>query len=41
MAVGVYSLVYNGSYMLIELVLTVIGLVAVSKIFNLKKKNII
>ena len=41
MAVGVYSLVYNGSYMLIELILTVVGLVAIGKIFNLKKKNII
>ncbi len=41
MAVGVYSLVYNGSYMAIELILTVVGLVAVGKIFNLKKKNII
>lgn len=41
MAVGVYSFVYNGSYMAIELILTVVGLVAVGKIFNLKKKNII
>ena len=41
MAVGVYSFVYNGSYMAIELILTVVGLVAVGKIFNLKKKNIL
>lgn len=41
MAVAWYSFVYNGSYMAIELVLTVIGLLAVGKLFNLKKKNII
>lgn len=41
MAVAWYSFIYNGSYMAIELVLTVIGLIAVGKIFNLKKKNII
>ncbi len=40
MLVGVYSLVYNGSYMLIETVITVIGLVAVSAAFNFKKKNL-
>lgn len=40
MAIGLYSLFYNGSYMLIELVLTVIGCVAVGKIFNLSKKKI-
>lgn len=41
MAVAWYSFIYNGSYMAIELVLTVIGLLAVGKLFNLKKKNII
>lgn len=41
MAVAWYSFVYNGSYMAIELVLTVIGLLAVGKIFNLRRKNII
>ena len=41
MAVAWYSLIYNVSYMAIELILTVIGLVAVGKIFNLKRKNII
>ena len=40
MLVGVYSLVYNGSYMLIETVITVVGLVAVSAAFNLGKKNL-
>ena len=41
MAVAWYSFIYNGSYMAIELVLTVVGLFAVGKIFNLKKKNIL
>lgn len=40
MLVGVYSLVYNGSYMLIETVITVVGLIAVSAAFNLDKKNL-
>lgn len=40
-AVAVYSLTYNGSYMLIETVLTVIGLIAVAAAFNLKKKEIV
>lgn len=40
MLVGVYSLVYNGSYMLIETIITVIGLVAVSAVFNFKKKDL-
>ncbi|MBO5858999.1 MAG: energy-coupled thiamine transporter ThiT [Clostridia bacterium] len=40
MLVGVYSLVYNGSYMLIETIITIIGLFAVSAAFNLKKKNL-
>lgn len=39
-AVAVYSLVYNGSYMLIETVLTLVGLAAVGSFFDLKKKNI-
>ena len=41
MAVAVYSLVYNGSFMAIELVLTVIGLIACGKIFKLDKKRVI
>lgn len=41
MAVAWYSFIYNGSYMAIELILTVIGLIAVGKIFNLRKKNVI
>lgn len=41
MAVAWYSFIYNGSYMAIELVLTVIGLTAVGKIFNLRKKNML
>lgn len=41
MAVAWYSFIYNGSYMAIELILTVVGLIAVGKIFNLKKKNVI
>ncbi len=40
MAIGAYSFIYNGSYMIIELVLTVIGALAVGKIFNLSKKKI-
>ena len=39
-AVAVYSLIYNGSYMLVETILTVVGLGAVSAAFNLKKKRI-
>lgn len=41
MAVAWYSFIYNGSYMVIELVLTVIGLIAVGKIFNLDKKKLV
>lgn len=41
MAVELYSFFYNGSYMAVELVLTVIGLLAVSKIFKLNKKNMV
>lgn len=37
---AVYSLVYNGSFMLVETILTVIGLAAVSAVFNLRKKKI-
>lgn len=37
---AVYSLVYNGSFMLVETILTVIGLAAVSAVFNLKKKKL-
>ncbi len=40
MLVGIYSLVYNGSYMLIETIITVIGLFAVGAAFNLNKKNL-
>lgn len=40
MLVGVYSLVYNGSYMLIETIITIIGLTAISAAFNFKKKNL-
>ncbi len=35
MAVAWYSFIYNGSYMAVELVLTVIGLIAVSKFIDL------
>ncbi len=41
MAVELYSFFYNGSYMAVELVLTVIGSIAVGKIFKLDKKNIV
>ncbi len=41
MAVELYSFIYNGSYMAIELVLTVIGLIAVGKMINLDKKNLL
>ncbi|MDD7194456.1 MAG: energy-coupled thiamine transporter ThiT, partial [Clostridiaceae bacterium] len=41
MAVALYSFVYNGSYMAIELILTVVGLIAVGKIFNLSKKKMV
>ncbi len=40
MAIATYSFIYNGSYMAIELVLTVIGLLAVGKMFKLDKKNL-
>ena len=40
MAVGLYSFIYNGSYMVIELVLTVIGSMAIGKLFNLRKNNL-
>ena len=40
MLVGVYSFIYNGSYMLIETVITIIGLFAVSAVFNFSKKNL-
>ncbi len=40
MAVGLYSFFYNGSYMIIELLLTVIGSLAIGKMFNLKKNNL-
>lgn len=39
-AVAVYSLFYNGSFMLVETILTVVGLAAVSAVFNLRKKKI-
>lgn len=38
--VAIYSLTYNGAYMLIETILTVIGLIAVSGVFNLAKKKL-
>ena len=41
MAIATYSFFYNGSYMAIELVLTVIGLLAVSKMFKLDKEKLI
>lgn len=41
MAVALYSFIYNGSYMAIELLLTVIGLAAVGKVFNLEKKRMV
>lgn len=41
MAIAVYSLFYNGSYMAIELVLTVIGLLAVGKMFKLDKEKLV
>ena len=41
MAVAWYSFIYNGSYMAIELVLTVVGLLAVGKIFDMSKKNLV
>ncbi|MBR2868866.1 MAG: energy-coupled thiamine transporter ThiT [Clostridia bacterium] len=40
MLVGVYSFIYNGSYMLIETIITIIGLFAVSAVFNFSKKNL-
>lgn len=39
-AVWLYSLLYNGGYMLPELVLTVVGLLAVGSIVNLSKNEI-
>lgn len=41
MAVELYSLLYNGSYMSVELVLTVIGLIAVGKFIKLDKKKLV
>ena len=41
MAVELYSLLYNGSYMSVELILTVIGLIAVGKFINLDKKKLV
>ncbi len=41
MAVELYSLFYNGSYMLIEFILTVIGLIAVGKFIDINKKKMI
>ena len=41
MAVAAYSFIYNGSYMAIELVLTVVGLLAVGKMFKLDKEKLI
>lgn len=41
MAVAWYSFIYNGAYMTIELVLTVVGLIAVGKIFDLNKKRLV
>ncbi len=41
MAIAAYSFFYNGSYMAIELVLTVIGLLAVGKMFKLDKEKLI
>lgn len=40
MVVELYSFIYNGSYMVIELVLTVIGSMAIGKLFNLRKNNL-
>lgn len=39
-AVWVYSLTYNGGYMLPELIITVIGLIAVGSLIKLNKKRI-
>ena len=41
MAIATYSFFYNGSYMAIELVLTVIGLLTVGKMFKLDKEKLI
>ena len=41
MAIAAYSFIYNGSYMAIELALTVIGLIAVGKMFKLDKEKLI
>ena len=40
MVVELYSFIYNGSYMVIELVLTVFGSMAIGKLFNLRKNNL-
>lgn len=40
-AVWVYSLAYNGSYMLVEAIISVIGVVALGLIFNFNKENIV
>ena len=39
-AVAVYSLTYNGAYMLIETIITLIGAVAVAAVFDFRKKRI-
>ncbi len=41
MAIATYSFFYNGSYMAIELALTIIGLLAVGKMFKLDKEKLI
>lgn len=41
MAVELYSFFYNGSYMAIELVLTVVGLIAVGKFVDIDKKKMV
>ncbi len=40
-AIATYSFFYNGSYMAIELILTVIGLLAVGKMFKLDKDRLV
>ena len=39
-ALWVYSITYNGGYMIPETIITVVGAVAVGSVINLKKKNI-
>ena len=39
-AVAWYSLTYNGAYMLIETIITLIGVVAVAAIFDFRKKKL-